>query len=120
MLQNIWNEFVKALNDDQKLILAPWCDEKVVEKDVKAQIKGKMGASNTLCCPFEQPELPKGMLCFAIGGTCQDMVILDASFINLYTHSNVSLTRRIRILWHGLFVLLCFFRLVYSLGIYLS
>ncbi|CAH9101046.1 unnamed protein product [Cuscuta europaea] len=57
----IWNEFVKTLND-KKLILAPWCDEKDVEKDVKAQTKGEMGASKTLCCPFEQPELLEGML----------------------------------------------------------
>lgn len=61
-----WDEFVKALNE-KKLILAPWCDEEEVEKDVKARTKGDMGAAKTLCCPFDQPELPEGTLCFASG-----------------------------------------------------
>ncbi|KAL6609428.1 hypothetical protein ACP70R_039397 [Stipagrostis hirtigluma subsp. patula] len=61
-----WNEFIAALND-KKLILAPWCDEQEVEKDVKARTKGELGAAKTLCTPFEQPELPEGTLCFASG-----------------------------------------------------
>ncbi|KAJ3674855.1 hypothetical protein LUZ60_005471 [Juncus effusus] len=61
-----WDEFVSALND-KKMILAPWCDEEEVEKDVKARTKGEMGACKTLCSPFEQPRLPEGTLCFASG-----------------------------------------------------
>ncbi|KAK8980930.1 hypothetical protein V6N11_059623 [Hibiscus sabdariffa] len=61
-----WDEFVKALGQ-KKLILAPWCDEEDVEKDVKARTKGEMGAAKSLCTPFEQPELPEGTKCFASG-----------------------------------------------------
>ncbi|XP_043725730.1 proline--tRNA ligase, cytoplasmic-like [Telopea speciosissima] len=61
-----WDEFVEALNQ-KKMILAPWCDEEDVEKDVKARTKGEMGAAKTLCSPFDQPELPPGTLCFASG-----------------------------------------------------
>ncbi|ONM14713.1 Proline--tRNA ligase cytoplasmic [Zea mays] len=61
-----WDEFTTALNN-KRLILAPWCDEEEVEKDVKARTKGELGAAKTLCTPFEQPELPEGILCFASG-----------------------------------------------------
>jgi prolyl-tRNA synthetase len=61
-----WDEFIKALNE-KKLILAPWCDEEEVERDVKARTKGETGAAKTLCSPFDQPELPEGTLCFASG-----------------------------------------------------
>nr|KAJ0184721.1 hypothetical protein LSAT_V11C900493460 [Lactuca sativa] len=61
-----WDEFIVALAQ-KKLILAPWCDEEEVEKDVKTKTKGETGAAKTLCSPFEQPELPKGTLCFASG-----------------------------------------------------
>ncbi|CAA6659606.1 unnamed protein product [Spirodela intermedia] len=61
-----WDEFAVALND-KKMILAPWCDEEEVEKDVKARTKGEMGAAKSLCTPFDQPELPEGTLCFASG-----------------------------------------------------
>lgn len=63
---NTWDEFIVALNE-KKLILAPWCDEKEVEMDVKARTKGDLGAAKTLCTPFEQPRLPEGTLCFASG-----------------------------------------------------
>ncbi|GKC68181.1 proline--tRNA ligase, cytoplasmic, partial [Tanacetum coccineum] len=61
-----WDEFIEALGQ-KKLILAPWCDEEEVEKDVKAKTKGEVGAAKTLCSPFDQPELPEGTLCFASG-----------------------------------------------------
>ncbi|KAL5721845.1 proline--tRNA ligase [Ranunculus cassubicifolius] len=61
-----WGEFIKALGE-KKLILAPWCDEEVVEEDVNARTKGEAGAAKTLCTPFEQPELPEGTICFASG-----------------------------------------------------
>ncbi|KAL6983268.1 proline--tRNA ligase [Sarracenia purpurea var. burkii] len=61
-----WDEFVEALNQ-KKMILAPWCDEEEVEKDVKARTKGEIGAAKTLCSPFDQPELSPGTLCFASG-----------------------------------------------------
>ncbi|KAG8093308.1 hypothetical protein GUJ93_ZPchr0012g18782 [Zizania palustris] len=63
---NTWDEFIAALND-KKFILAPWCDEEEVEKDVKARTKGELGAAKTLCTPFEQPDLPEGTKCFASG-----------------------------------------------------
>ncbi|KMZ75640.1 Proline--tRNA ligase [Zostera marina] len=63
---NTWEEFVVALSE-KKLILAPWCDEEEVEKDVKTRTKGEMGAAKTLCTPFDQPRLPEGTLCFASG-----------------------------------------------------
>ncbi|CAF2060035.1 unnamed protein product [Brassica oleracea] len=56
-----WDEFISALNQ-KKLILAPWCDEEEVERDVKARTKGETGAAKTLCSPFEQPELPEELL----------------------------------------------------------
>ncbi|KAF7153948.1 hypothetical protein RHSIM_Rhsim01G0000400 [Rhododendron simsii] len=61
-----WDEFVEALSH-KKMILAPWCDEEEVEKDVKARTKGEIGAAKTLCSPFEQPALDEGTLCFASG-----------------------------------------------------
>nr|CAB3462022.1 unnamed protein product [Digitaria exilis] len=61
-----WDEFTIALNN-KRLILAPWCDEEEVEKDVKTRTKGDLGAAKTLCTPFDQPELPEGTLCFASG-----------------------------------------------------
>ncbi|KAL5730976.1 proline--tRNA ligase [Ranunculus cassubicifolius] len=61
-----WEEFIKALSE-KKLILAAWCDEEVVEEDVKTRTKGEAGAAKTLCTPFEQPELPEGTICFASG-----------------------------------------------------
>ncbi|KAL0927335.1 hypothetical protein M5K25_001498 [Dendrobium thyrsiflorum] len=54
-----WDEFIAALND-KKMILAPWCDEEEVEKDVKTRTKGELGAAKTLCTPFDQPRLPEG------------------------------------------------------------
>jgi hypothetical protein len=33
-----------------------------VEKDVKARTKGDLGAAKTLCTPFDQPDLPEGMV----------------------------------------------------------
>ncbi|XP_026442088.1 proline--tRNA ligase, cytoplasmic-like [Papaver somniferum] len=59
-----WEEFTAALNE-KKMILAPWCDEEEVERDVKERTKGETGACKTLCTPFDQPELPEGTLCFA-------------------------------------------------------
>ncbi|KAJ4825562.1 hypothetical protein Tsubulata_006496 [Turnera subulata] len=61
-----WDEFLVALGQ-KKMILAPWCDEEEVEKDVKERTKGEMGAAKSLCTPFEQPELPEGTKCFASG-----------------------------------------------------
>ncbi|GAB2226017.1 hypothetical protein Droror1_Dr00021800 [Drosera rotundifolia] len=61
-----WDEFSDALAQ-KKLILAPWCDEEEVEKDVKKRTKGEIGAAKTLCTPFDQPELEEGTLCFASG-----------------------------------------------------
>ncbi|MCD9643451.1 hypothetical protein HAX54_030919 [Datura stramonium] len=61
-----WDEFTVALSQ-KKLILAPWCDEEDVKKDVKTRTKGEMGAAKTLCSPFDQLELPEGTLCFASG-----------------------------------------------------
>ncbi|GKA78300.1 proline--tRNA ligase, cytoplasmic-like protein isoform X1, partial [Tanacetum coccineum] len=54
-----WDELIEALGQ-KKLILAPWCDEEEVEKDVKAKTKGEVGAAKTLCSPFDQPEMPEG------------------------------------------------------------
>ncbi|CAH9073795.1 unnamed protein product [Cuscuta epithymum] len=58
------DEFVNALNR-KKVVLAPWCDEEAVEKDVKAQTKMKVSSIKTICSPLEQPELIKGKTCFA-------------------------------------------------------
>ncbi|KAF7100569.1 hypothetical protein CFC21_102064 [Triticum aestivum] len=61
-----WDEFTAALND-KKLILAPWCEEEEVEKDVRARTEGDLGSAKTLCAPFDQPDLPEGTVCFASG-----------------------------------------------------
>ncbi|KAL6499742.1 hypothetical protein OROGR_027652 [Orobanche gracilis] len=57
-----WEGFLEALGQ-KKMILAPWCDEEEVEKDVKTRTKGDMGAAKSLCSPFDQPELPEGVHC---------------------------------------------------------
>ncbi|EFH52243.1 hypothetical protein ARALYDRAFT_323549 [Arabidopsis lyrata subsp. lyrata] len=61
-----WDEFIKSFNE-KNFILAPWCDEVEVERDVQARTKGETGAAKTLCSPLDQPELPEGTLCFASG-----------------------------------------------------
>ncbi|XP_039688059.1 proline--tRNA ligase, cytoplasmic [Medicago truncatula] len=61
-----WEEFKEALNQ-RKMILAPWCDEKDVELDVKRKTENEMGPAKTLCSPFDQPELPEGTKCFKSG-----------------------------------------------------
>ncbi|KAI5402765.1 proline--tRNA ligase, cytoplasmic [Lathyrus oleraceus] len=61
-----WDEFVEALNQ-RKMILAPWCDEKVVELDVTEKTTNEIGAAKVLCSPFDQPELVEGTKCFASG-----------------------------------------------------
>ncbi|XP_017229814.1 proline--tRNA ligase, cytoplasmic [Daucus carota subsp. sativus] len=61
-----WDQFIEALGK-KKMILAPWCDEEEVEKDVKTRTKGEMGAAKTLCSPLDQPDIPSGTLCFASG-----------------------------------------------------
>ncbi|XP_004500915.1 proline--tRNA ligase, cytoplasmic-like isoform X2 [Cicer arietinum] len=61
-----WDEFVEALNQ-RKMILAPWCDEKEVELDVKERTKSEMGAAKALCSPLDQPEILEGTKCFASG-----------------------------------------------------
>lgn len=38
------------------------CFLQEVEKDVKARTKGEMGAAKSLCSPFDQPELPEGII----------------------------------------------------------
>ncbi|KAG6436412.1 hypothetical protein SASPL_101310 [Salvia splendens] len=72
-----WEEFAEALSK-KKMILAPWCDEEEVEKDVKTRTKGEMGAAKSLCSPFEQPELPEGTLCFAsVAAHCQFLLYIS-------------------------------------------
>ncbi|CAN6452684.1 unnamed protein product [Victoria cruziana] len=66
VIARTWEEFTDALAA-KKMVLAPWCDEMEVEKDVKARTKGEMGAAKSLCTPFEQMPLPEGTLCFASG-----------------------------------------------------
>ncbi|CAH9078187.1 unnamed protein product [Cuscuta europaea] len=61
-----WDEFVNALNR-KKVVLAPWCDEEAVEKDVKARTVENMSSIKSICSPLEQPELTKGVMCFASG-----------------------------------------------------
>ncbi|XP_045805042.1 proline--tRNA ligase, cytoplasmic-like [Trifolium pratense] len=61
-----WDEFVEALHQ-RKIILAPWCDDKVVELDVKEKTENEMGAVKILCSPFDQPKLLEGTKCFASG-----------------------------------------------------
>ncbi|XP_010444318.1 PREDICTED: proline--tRNA ligase, cytoplasmic-like [Camelina sativa] len=64
-----WEEFEEALRQ-KKLILAPWCDEVEVEKDVRKRSGSDEtggGGAKTLCTPLEQPELREDTLCFASG-----------------------------------------------------
>ena len=58
-----WDEFMQALNN-KKMVLSPWCDEVDVEEDMKSNTKGEMGETNTLCMPFDQPELPEGLILY--------------------------------------------------------
>ncbi|XP_019168605.1 PREDICTED: proline--tRNA ligase, cytoplasmic-like isoform X1 [Ipomoea nil] len=76
-----WDEFVKALNQ-KKLVLAPWCDEEDVEKDVKTRTKGEMGAAKTLCSPFDQPELLEGTASYS-HITPKALLNIDRSLISL-------------------------------------
>ncbi|VVB09762.1 unnamed protein product [Arabis nemorensis] len=58
-----WEDFEFALNN-RKLVLAPWCDEADVAKEIKDRT---YGAAKIFCTPFDQPELPLGTPCFASG-----------------------------------------------------
>ncbi|KAK1576525.1 hypothetical protein Q3G72_014657 [Acer saccharum] len=63
-------EFVKAFTfDSSKIVLAPWCDEEEVEKNVKSRIDFECFGLEvkTLCSPLEQPDIPEGTRCIFSG-----------------------------------------------------
>ncbi|CAI0450306.1 unnamed protein product [Linum tenue] len=75
-----WDEFKAALAQ-KKMILAPWCDEEEVEKEIKERIKDEEGGTvKSLCTPFEQPELHEGTLCFATGKPAKKWTYWGRSF----------------------------------------
>eukprot|EP00249_Psilotum_nudum_P029078 c3928_g1_i1 orf=159-1823(+) len=74
-----WDEFIQSLND-KKMVLAPWCDEVEIEEIVKARTKGEMGAAKSLCMPFDQPDLPEGVLCFASGKPAKKWALWGRSY----------------------------------------
>lgn len=66
-----FDEF-KAELAERKRILAPWCEDTAIEKEVKklttvsAEESGAEGGdagAKTLCIPFEQPAMPEGQIC---------------------------------------------------------
>ncbi|KAG6545038.1 hypothetical protein Mapa_013732 [Marchantia paleacea] len=75
-----WDEFMAALNN-KKMVMAPWCDEKEVEEQVKERTKADLsGAAKTLCMPFEQPELPEGTVCFSSGKPAKKWALWGRSY----------------------------------------
>ncbi|GFY98619.1 class II aaRS and biotin synthetases superfamily protein [Actinidia rufa] len=77
-----WDEFTEALSH-KKLILAPWCNEEEVEKDVKARTKGEIGAAKTLCSPFDQPALDEGCVLISMNDGYQTVINFS---VTLYCH----------------------------------
>ncbi|KAL6135557.1 hypothetical protein ACLB2K_067784 [Fragaria x ananassa] len=71
-----WDEFTVALSEN-RLILAPWCDEQAVEEDVKARTNSE---AKSLCSTFEQPQLPQGTLCFASGKPAKKLTYWGRSY----------------------------------------
>ncbi|KAK2652424.1 hypothetical protein Ddye_012280 [Dipteronia dyeriana] len=65
-----WDEFVKVFKfHSAKIVLAPWCDDEEVEKNVKSRIDFESFGLEvkTLCSPLEQPDIPEGTPCFFSG-----------------------------------------------------
>ncbi|KAF9607896.1 hypothetical protein IFM89_003600 [Coptis chinensis] len=75
-----WEEFTTALNE-KKLILAPWCDEKEVEKEVKAKTMGENGACKTLCTPFYSARTSRRNPMLCLREACKGVVILGEELL---------------------------------------
>lgn len=65
-------EDFKAALTERKCILAPWAPDEALEDKVKKATEiagdpetgdGGSAGAKTLCCPFEQPDLPNGQKC---------------------------------------------------------
>ena len=75
-----WKDFVPAL-DAKKMILAPWCEEKAVEEDIKGRSASEDGAgAKTLCIPFDQPPLPEGTVCVGSGKPAKSWALWGRSY----------------------------------------
>lgn len=70
---SLHDDDIVRLLDDKKLILAPWCESVECEEDVKRKTKEwselslaggtQNGGMKTLCIPFEQDSIEKGIIC---------------------------------------------------------
>jgi hypothetical protein len=67
-----------------------------VEKDVKARTKGELGAAKTLCTPFDQPDLPCGMLCIQLTVL---LLVLHLEFLFRYTSTESYIHPSITTAW---------------------
>jgi len=61
-IESPYNCTISTLSNCNVHIILFFFSVQEVEKDVKARTKGDLGAAKTLCTPFDQPELPEGML----------------------------------------------------------
>lgn len=97
-----FDEVLPALNN-KKLILAPWCEEKETEDQIKDETKrlseeaagaaavaaeqancesapALTGAMKPLCIPLNQPELPEGTKCFWTGKPAKSWTLFGRSY----------------------------------------
>eukprot|EP01137_Pigoraptor_chileana_P007189 Opistho-2@52444 len=85
-----WKEFVPAL-DGKNLVLAPWCEAKACEEEVKKRstksddaagdASGAAMGAKSLCIPFEQPKpIEAGQKCFQCGGEAHSYTLFGRSY----------------------------------------
>jgi len=89
-----WDEVAPALAA-RKMVLAPWCEEKESEEEIKKLTAGASkekkedaqegapalsGAMKTLCIPFEQEEMPAGTKCFFTGKPAKRWTLWGRSY----------------------------------------
>ncbi|EAN33410.2 proline--tRNA ligase [Theileria parva strain Muguga] len=82
-----FEEVMVALNND-KLIMAPWCEEPGTEDEIKQETQkrsensagGRTGAMKSLCIPFDQPEMPEGTKCFWTGKPAKRWTLWGRSY----------------------------------------
>ena len=93
-----WKDFIRAL-DRRCTALAPHCESRICEKEIKQKtqeiqvdeeeqqtdhqetgVEKLTGAAKSLCIPFEQPELPEGLLCIGCKQPAKNWTLFGRSY----------------------------------------
>lgn len=77
-----WEDFVEEL-DDGNIVLAPWCENKECEEDIKTRsmVDGKKeGSAKSLCIPYSQPHLEEGTKCVKCDSPAKTWCLFGRSY----------------------------------------